>query len=155
MLYYKNIYCSRKRFLFMSCSELGKGYMCQEAHFKLPYENIPENEQDGIKRKVGGKALIPCLSWFPQDKLGEKTSKPKTPRGSRVCTYLNTSWKTLITPCAVAKHPGDSIPAALQHPSAGHHSQNFPSCHSQAPGSLMEELASANSVLIANLMSGS
>lgn len=39
----------------MSCSELAKEYTCQAAHFKLPYENIPQNEQDGITKKSGGK----------------------------------------------------------------------------------------------------
>lgn len=39
----------------MSCSELAKEYMCQAAHFKLPYENIPQNEQDGITKKSEGK----------------------------------------------------------------------------------------------------
>lgn len=46
----------------MSCSELGKGYICHGAHFKLPYENIPENEQDGVTKESGGKKQIQCLS---------------------------------------------------------------------------------------------
>lgn len=48
----------------MSCSELAKEYMCQEAHFKLPYENIPQNELDGITKKTGGKSI-----YSTQDKL--------------------------------------------------------------------------------------
>lgn len=39
----------------MSCSKLAKEYMCQEALFKLPYENIPQNEQGDITKKSGGE----------------------------------------------------------------------------------------------------
>jgi len=70
----------------MSCSELAKEYMCQEAHFKLPYENIPQNKQDGItkksrKKKKGIHSTFIC--------------------GPREDTHLNRSQKPPIIQCAV------------------------------------------------------
>lgn len=56
----------------MSCSELGKEHMCEEAHFKLPYENIPENEQDGITKKSGVKSRFNAYPDSLQDKLRGK-----------------------------------------------------------------------------------
>lgn len=50
----------------MSCSELGKEYICHEAHFKLPYEHIPENEQDGITKKSGGESRFSAYPDSPR-----------------------------------------------------------------------------------------
>lgn len=71
----------------MSCSELGKEYMCQEAHFKLPYENIPENEQDGITKKSGGKKTL-IQHWI---NWGKKQRK-KTPVDPE-CVHIYTGQK--------------------------------------------------------------
>lgn len=62
----------------MSCSELGKEYMCQEAHFQLPYENIPEHEQDGITKKSGGKSRFNAYPDSPRTNWG-KNKQTKNP----------------------------------------------------------------------------
>lgn len=62
----------------MSCSELGKEYTCQEVHFKLPYENIPENEQDGITKKSGEKSAFNVYPDSPRTNWGKKQTNKKT-----------------------------------------------------------------------------
>lgn len=78
----------------MSCSELAKEHMCQESHFKLPHENIPQNKQNGITKKSGEKKGF-IQSW--KNWWGKKTYVC----GPRVCTHLNTSQKPPKIQCAV------------------------------------------------------
>lgn len=70
----------------MSCSELGKEYTCQGVHFKLPYENTPENEQDGITKKSGQESRFDTYPHPPRINWGKKQTNKK-PHVDQECVY--------------------------------------------------------------------
>lgn len=123
----------------MSCSELGKEYICHEAHFKLPYENIPESEQDGITKKSGGESRFNAYPDSPRKKINKN---PMWIKSMHTFKY-NLEDTDYTRFCSQTSRR--AIPAALQHLGAGHHSKNFHLCNSQAPVSLRVVMASASS----------
>lgn len=117
MLYDKNIYCRRKRSLFMSCSELGKEYTSQGDHFKLPYENIPENEQDGITKKSGQESRFDAYPDPPRINWG-KNKQTKSP--TWIKSVYTLKYKLEDTDNTTCCSQASKREPSLQHPSARH-----------------------------------